>query len=110
MARARRKGSPTWLGGATTDMLCGRRGKGAAMSNAESLRKGLALAFAAVICFCLVYANARADEASAQLAREHLYVGTLGAGAVALAAKVGADGGDHEARFGLGLISFARAV
>ena len=86
------------------------------MSNADSnrvqasLRKGLRLAFAALICLCLAYENTRAGEASAQLAREHLYAGTLVAGASALAAKVNADGGDREARFGLGLVSFARAV
>jgi len=86
------------------------------VSNADSnrihdaLRKGPTLAVAAVICLCLAYGNTRAGEASAQLAREHLYAGTLAAGASALAAKVTADGGDREARFGLGLVSFARAV
>jgi hypothetical protein len=63
------------------------------VSNADSnrihdaLRKGLMLAFAAAICLCLAYGNTRAGEASAQLAREHLYAGTLVAGASALAAK-----------------------
>jgi hypothetical protein len=76
----------------------------------DSLRKGLTLAVAAVICFCLAHENTCAGEASAQLAREHLYAGTLVAGASALAAKVTADSGDREARFGLGLVSFARAV
>ena len=83
------------------------------ISNADQirvLRKGLTLAFAGVISLCLTYGNTRADEASAQLAREHLHAGTLVAGTVALAAKVKANGGDREARFGLGLVGFARAV
>src|SRR5207248_10827580 len=75
-----------------------------------SLRKGLMLAVAALICLCLPYGHSRAGEASAQLAREHLYAGTLVAGASALAAKVDADSADREARFGLGLVSFARVV
>jgi hypothetical protein len=86
------------------------------MSNADrnrirsSLREGPTLALAAVICLCLAYGNTRANEASAGLVREHLYAGTLAAGEAALTAKVNADGGDREARFGLGLVSFARAV
>jgi hypothetical protein len=74
------------------------------------LRRGPALILAAIICLCLAHGNTRADEASAELAREHLYAGTLAPGEAVLAAKVNADGGDREARFGLGLVRFALAV
>ena len=57
------------------------------------------------MCLCLTYGLARADAASADLARKHLYAGTLVAGEVALTAKVNADRGDREARLG-----FVRAV
>lgn len=86
------------------------------MSNADrnrvrvSLRECSTVALAVVVCLCLAHGNARADTASAELVREHLYAGTLVAGEAALAAKVNADGGDREARFGLGLTRFARAV
>jgi hypothetical protein len=76
----------------------------------KTLRQGLIVPFAALVCLCLAYGHSHAGEASAQLARDHLYAGTLVAGASALAAKVNADSGDREARFGLGLVSFARAV
>ncbi len=73
-------------------------------------RRGAALTLAAIVCLCLAHGNTRAEGASAELVREHLYAGTLVAGEAALAAKVNADGGDREARFGLGLVRFARAV
>src|SRR5260221_14666091 len=97
MAALRSLRTPKRLGRPTMDMLCGRSGGGATMSNADRrwvrdcLRKGPAFAIAAVVCVCLGYGDARADEASAQLTREHLYAGTLGAGAAALAAKINAD-------------------
>ena len=74
------------------------------------LHRGPAFALAVIICLCLGDGNTRAEEASAELAREHLYAGTLAPGEAVLAAKVDADGGDREARFGLGLVRFALAV
>lgn len=68
------------------------------------------LTVAAVIWLCLAHGNTRADEASAELVREHLYAGTLVAGETVFAAKVDSDHGDREARFGLGLVRFAHAV
>jgi hypothetical protein len=52
----------------------------------------------------------RAAEASAEAARQHLYAGTITAGIAELQQRVAADGGDREARFGLGALQFVRAV
>jgi hypothetical protein len=76
----------------------------------SSLRRRPILAFAAVFCLCLAWGNTRAAQQSAELVREHLYAGTLVAGEAVLSARVTADAGDREARFGLGLLIFARAV
>jgi hypothetical protein len=74
------------------------------------MRKVLTLGATVLVCLWFARSTARADEASAELVRNHLYGGTLAAGETALAAKADVDGNDREARFGLGLVRFARAV
>jgi hypothetical protein len=54
--------------------------------------------------------SAAASEASAEAARIHLYTATLPADADDLAKGVAVDPEDMEARFGLGMIQFVRAV
>ena len=65
---------------------------------------------ATIVCLWVACVEARANEASAELTRKHLYLGTLVAGQAELAAQVAADPGDREAQFGLGMLRFARAV
>jgi hypothetical protein len=76
----------------------------------SSLRPGATLAFAALTCLGLAHGNTRASEAFAEIVRQHLYAGSLVTGAAVLADRINADGDDREARFGLGLVMFARAV
>lgn len=54
--------------------------------------------------------EARASEASADIARTHLYAGTPSAGVAALKARVVADPLDGEAVLGLGMAQFTGAV
>ncbi|HZP19965.1 MAG TPA: hypothetical protein VFB16_07110 [Bauldia sp.] len=54
--------------------------------------------------------SVRADEAAQKLTAEHLAAGTLAAGDVALSALVERDPADNDARFGLGVVRFVRAV
>ena len=58
---------------------------------------------------CLVAPKALADE-SGVLTRQILESGRIAAGELASAARLGANPGDNEARFGLGMIRFARAI
>lgn len=51
-----------------------------------------------------------ASEAAAEAARRHLYAGTTAAGIPELERLVAADPADREARFGLGMLQFVRAV
>jgi hypothetical protein len=74
------------------------------------LRNGIRLGLAIVASLAIVGTPARANEASADLTRQHLYAGTLAAGETELAARVAADSTDREARYGLGFVRFARAV
>jgi len=53
---------------------------------------------------------ARADEAANQAAVNHLYAGTLAAGDAELAAMLGADPNNDDARIGLGTIRFVEAI
>jgi hypothetical protein len=53
---------------------------------------------------------AAADEAARTLTVETLEGGDLAAGAKELSAMVAADGGNHEARLGLGMVEFLQAV
>jgi hypothetical protein len=53
---------------------------------------------------------ATADEAARTLAASHLEAGTLAAGDAALAAVIAADPKNDDARLGLGVIRFVRAV
>ena len=80
------------------------------MIHSNPVQVTLRLVLAAAGCLWLACAGARANEASAELTRKHLYFGTLAAGQAELAAQVAADPGDREARFGLGMLRFARAV
>jgi hypothetical protein len=69
--------------------------------------------FALLLCFALLLPAAppgRASEAAAEATRRHLYAGTLAAGVTALEQVVAADPADQEARFGLGMLRFTRAV
>jgi hypothetical protein len=52
----------------------------------------------------------RALPAAADATRRHLYAGTLAAGMTELDQRVAADAADKEARFGLGMLQFVRAV
>lgn len=82
-------------------------------SFADLMRMSSAITAIAVVATALVFlacTQGRATEASAELTRQHLYAGTLKEGEEELSAKIVADGTDREARFGLGLIRFARAV
>ena len=54
-------------------------------------------------------AEAAAQEAAA-LTRQHFEAGTLAEGEGALAARLAANAGDDEARFGLGMVRFGRAL
>jgi hypothetical protein len=59
---------------------------------------------------CIAAANpARAGE-EALAARQILESGQMAAGEQAMAARLAADPGNNEARFGLGLVRFARAI
>jgi hypothetical protein len=53
--------------------------------------------------------RAGAQEAAA-LTRQHFEAGTLAEGEGALAARLAANSGDDEARFGLGMVRFGRAL
>ena len=71
----------------------------------------VALGAAAIASYlCLGAPGAAASETSAEAARSHLYAATLAGGADDLARLVAADSQDMEARFGLGMIQFVRAV
>lgn len=71
----------------------------------------LALAAAALSGMIAAGATpASAGEASAALARVHLEDGTLAAGDAAMVAALAADPTDEEARYGLGVIRFVRAI
>ncbi len=104
------------LGRQPARMLCRQCNEGIIMQGIRriDLRRPLrslsGLVFAALACLCLVSAESRASEASAELTRQHLYAGTLAAGEGELSARIAADGTDREARFGLGLLRFARAI
>ena len=52
----------------------------------------------------------RASPEAADATRQHLYAGTLAAGIAELERRVAAAPADKEARFGLGMLHFARAV
>jgi hypothetical protein len=67
-------------------------------------------ATAAALFLGLSASSAAASEASAEAARTHLYAARLAVGADDLARRVAADPEDMEARFGLGMIQFVRAV
>jgi hypothetical protein len=71
---------------------------------------GRAAVALAVVALLLSALPARALETSAEATRQHLYAGTIVAGIAELKQRVGADGGDREARFGLGALQFVRAV
>lgn len=58
----------------------------------------------------LVHAGSAAAQEAAALTRQHFEAGTLAEGDAALAARLAANGGDDEARFGLGMIRFGRAL
>jgi hypothetical protein len=51
-----------------------------------------------------------ASEASAEATRQHLYAATLEAGVAELSRRAADDPDDMEARFGLGMLQFVRAV
>ena len=71
----------------------------------------VALGAAAIASYlCLGAPGAAASETSAEAARSHLYAATLAGGADDLARLVAANSQDMEARFGLGMIQFVRAV
>jgi hypothetical protein len=71
---------------------------------------GLRLLLAAfIVLHGLAFAPARAGEAG-DLTRQFLESGRLEEGERALAARLDANGGDDEARFGLGMIRFALAL
>jgi hypothetical protein len=78
--------------------------------HSKPLQVIIRLVLAAGGCVLFACAGVRANEASAELTRKHLYLGTLVAGQAELAAQVAADPGDREAQFGLGMLRFARAV
>ncbi|MGA2793926.1 MAG: hypothetical protein ABSE69_10385 [Roseiarcus sp.] len=65
------------------------------------------VALVALICFAAAGARAGDDALST---RQTLESGQIAAGEQAMAARLAADPGNNEARFGLGLIRFARAV
>ena len=69
--------------------------------------KSFVVALLAMACFAVVDARA-GDDALAT--RQTLEGGQMAAGEQAMAARLAADAGNNEARFGLGLIRFARAV
>jgi hypothetical protein len=69
---------------------------------ATGLFLALALLFAA--------SPGRASPEAADATRQHLYAGTFTAGVGSLEQRVAADPGDREARFGLGMLQFMRAV
>ena len=52
----------------------------------------------------------RASPEAADATRQHLYAGTLAAGIAELERRVAAAPADKEARFGLGMLHFVRAV
>jgi len=81
------------------------------MLSRKSLRRAfLVPALLAVFVFVGAAAQrVRADDAVA-VVQEHLYAGTLKAGEAALADIVAKNGSDANAKFGLGLIRFSRAV
>jgi hypothetical protein len=67
----------------------------------------------ALVALALVVAPASlagADEAATKIAISNLEAGSLAAGDAALAAMVDRDGSNDDARFGLGMIRFVRAV
>ena len=71
----------------------------------------VALGAAAIASYlCLGAPGAAASETSAETARTHLYAATLAGGADDLARLVAVNSQDMEARFGLGMIQFVRAV
>jgi len=91
--------------------LCFSRKRWFQMLHRPSNRfRAVALSLAILAGVGLTSHMARADGAAAKLARQHLYAGTLGAGAAELAARAAAAPDDREARFALGLVRFAQAV
>ncbi len=66
-----------------------------------------AVAFIALAC--IASAGARADD-DALSTRQTLESGQIAAGELAMAARLSADPANNEARFGLGVIRFARAI
>lgn len=67
----------------------------------------IAAAFAAMLA---VAPPAAADEAAVKQTQETLLSGKLADGAAALQAMIDANGGNDEARYGLGMIEFVQAV
>src|SRR5437016_3589706 len=65
-----------------------------------------------LVAIALLFAApaSRASEASAEATRRYLYAGTSAAGIPELQRRVAADAADREARFGLGMLQFVRAV
>ena len=91
--------------------LCFSRKRWFQMLHRPSNRfRAVALSLAILAGVGLTSHMARADGDAAKLARQHLYAGTLGAGAAELAARAAAAPDDREARFALGLVRFAQAV
>lgn len=70
----------------------------------------LRIAIASVAWIALACGMASADTAAQQLAVKHLEAGTLAAGDAELGAIVAADPNNADARMGLGVIRFVRAV
>jgi hypothetical protein len=66
-----------------------------------------ALAFIAMACLACADAHAGEDALST---RQILESGQMASGELAMAARVSADPANNEARFGLGVIRFARAI
>ena len=64
---------------------------------------------ASLLALLLVAAQVQAGE-GADLTRRHFEAGTLAQGEQALSARLAANPADEEARFGLGMISFGRAL
>jgi hypothetical protein len=62
------------------------------------------------LALLLAASPGRASPEAADATRRHLYAGSLAAGMTELDQRVAADAADKEARFGLGMLQFVRAV
>ncbi|MBN9008733.1 MAG: hypothetical protein J0H63_00915, partial [Rhizobiales bacterium] len=70
----------------------------------------MGMSLAAAIGLAAMTGPARADEAAAKLAADHLYAGTLAEGDTALTAILAMDPQNGEAKIGLATVKFVRAI